>query len=59
MKNVSTLPFVIANRDGLERQYDIFSLLLKDRIVFINGVIDDFLANSIVDRIKHNGEYLL
>lgn len=48
MKNVSTLPFVIANRDGIERQYDIFSLLLKDRIVFVNGVIDDFMANSIV-----------
>lgn len=64
-KTVSMLPFVIANRDGQERQYDIFSLLLKDRIVFINGMIDDFTANSVVaqllflDAEDHDSEIFL
>lgn len=46
--SVATIPFVITDRDGKERQYDIFSMLLKDRIIFINGVIDDLTANSVV-----------
>lgn len=46
--SVATIPFVITERDGKERQYDIFSMLLKDRIIFINGVIDDLTANSVV-----------
>jgi len=45
---MTTVPFVISERDGKERQFDIFSLLLRDRIIFINGVIDDFMANSVV-----------
>lgn len=36
---MATLPFVIAEKDGKERQFDIFSLLLRDRIIFINGII--------------------
>ncbi|HBG16070.1 MAG TPA: ATP-dependent Clp protease proteolytic subunit, partial [Firmicutes bacterium] len=31
-----------------ERAYDIFSRLLKERIVFISGPIDDHMANLIV-----------
>lgn len=46
--SVATIPFVITERDGKERQYDIFSMLLEDRIIFINGVIDDLTANSVV-----------
>ncbi|MBQ3831201.1 MAG: ATP-dependent Clp protease proteolytic subunit [Spirochaetales bacterium] len=45
---MTAVPFVISERDGKERQFDIFSLLLRDRIIFINGVIDDFMANSVV-----------
>ena len=45
---MTTLPFVITKKDGQERQYDIFSLLLSDRIIFINGLIDDLTANSII-----------
>ena len=45
---MTTLPFVITKKDGQERQYDIFSLLLSDRIVFINGMIDDLTANSVI-----------
>lgn len=46
--SVATIPFVITERDGKERQYDIFSMLHKDRIIFINGVIDDLAVNSVV-----------
>lgn len=45
---MTTLPFVITKKDGQERQYDIFSLLLSDRIIFINGLIDELTANSII-----------
>lgn len=45
---MTTLPFVITKKDGQERQYDIFSLLLSDRIIFINGLIDDLTANSVI-----------
>ena len=36
-----------------ERAYDIYSRLLKDRIVFVSGVIEDNLANSIVAQLLH------
>ena len=45
---MTTLPFVITKKDGQERQYDIFSLLLSDRIIFINGMIDELTANSTI-----------
>ena len=45
---MTTLPFVITKKDGQERQYDIFSLLLSDRIIFINGLIDELTANSTI-----------
>lgn len=45
---MTTLPFVITKKDGQERQYNIFSLLLSDRNIFINGLIDDLTANSVI-----------
>lgn len=42
------IPVVIDKENNVERSYDIFSRLLKDRIIFISGEIDDNLANSIV-----------
>ena len=50
---MAIVPSVITNREGKERQFDIFSLLLNDRIVFINGVIDDLTANSIVAQLLY------
>ena len=50
---MGTLPFVITERDGKERQFDILSLLLKDRIVFINGAIDDSTADSVVAQLLY------
>ena len=42
------IPVVIDKENNVERSYDIFSGLLKDRIIFISGEIDDNLANSVV-----------
>jgi len=50
---MATLPFVITEKDGKERQFDIFSLLLSDRIVFINGPIDGLTANSVVAQLLY------
>ncbi len=48
-----TIPFVITKKGGEERQYDVFSLLLSDRIVFINGTLDDVMANSIIAQLLY------
>ena len=50
---MATLPFVITEKDGKERQFDIFSLLLSDRIVFINGPMDGLTANSVVAQLLY------
>jgi len=42
------LPFVLEQTHRGERQYDIWSRLLKDRIVFIGSVINDDIANLVV-----------
>ena len=42
------VPTVIENTSRGERAYDIYSRLLKDRIVFIGGEIDDPLANIVI-----------
>jgi len=42
------IPFVIETSGRGERAYDIYSRLLKDRIVFLGGGIDDSLANIVV-----------
>lgn len=42
------VPFVIESTGRGEREMDIFSRLLKDRIVFLTGGIDDEMANLII-----------
>lgn len=42
------LPHVIENDGRVERSWDIYSRLLKDRIIFIGTPIDDFVANSVI-----------
>ena len=42
------IPMVVENTDRGERAYDIYSRLLKDRIVFVGGEIEDGMANAIV-----------
>jgi ATP-dependent Clp protease protease subunit len=41
-------PIVIERTSQGERSYDIYSRLLKDRIIMLSGEIDDSLANSII-----------
>lgn len=43
------IPFVIEkNEKGGERAYDLYSRLLKDRIIFISGQFNDEMANSVI-----------
>jgi ATP-dependent Clp protease protease subunit len=42
------IPFVIDRTGQYERSYDIYSRLLEDRIVFLQGSIDDHTANLVV-----------
>ncbi len=44
----SQIPFVIEQTERGERSYDIYSRLLKDRIVMIGAPIDDGLANAVI-----------
>ena len=45
---MSLIPMVVEKTSSGERAYDIFSRLLKERIVFLNGGVDDHSANLIV-----------
>ena len=57
---MSLVPVVIEKELDGERSYDIFSRLLKERIIFISGEINDALANSVIasllylDSISHD-----
>lgn len=42
------IPTVIEKTHGGERAYDIYSRLLKDRIIFVGGPIDDHMANLVI-----------
>ena len=42
------IPMVVERSNRGERAYDIYSRLLKERIVFIGGPIDDNVANVVV-----------
>ncbi len=45
---MSLIPYVIEQTSRGERSYDIYSRLLKDRIIFISGEIEDTMANTVV-----------
>ena len=45
---MSLIPIVIEQTGRTERAYDIYSRLLKDRIVFLGNPIEDNLANTII-----------
>lgn len=45
---MNLIPYVIEQTGAGERSYDIYSRLLKDRIVFIDGEIDDATASLVV-----------
>lgn len=45
---MSLVPMVVEKSSAGERAYDIFSRLLKDRVVFLNGEVEEHMANLIV-----------
>ncbi|HEX3007680.1 MAG TPA: ATP-dependent Clp protease proteolytic subunit [Bacteroidales bacterium] len=47
------IPMVIDNSSLGERAYDIYSLLLKERIIFLGGPINDSLANVVVAQLLY------
>ena len=42
------IPFVVERTAQGERSYDIYSRLLKDRIIMFNGTVEDHMANAII-----------
>ncbi|MEP7163026.1 MAG: ATP-dependent Clp protease proteolytic subunit [Candidatus Moraniibacteriota bacterium] len=51
MQNNYLIPMVVEKTSMGERAYDIYSRLLKDRIIFIGSPIDDGVANAIIAQI--------
>jgi len=47
-ENMNLVPYVVEQTNRGERSYDIYSRLLKDRIVFLGGEVDDVVANLVV-----------
>ena len=46
--NYYPMPYVIERRGNQEQSYDIYSRLLKDRIIFLGTAIDDHVANAVI-----------
>ncbi len=53
MRPESVIPFVVEQSPRGERAFDIFSLLLKERIVFLGTPIDDQIANLIIAQLLY------
>ena len=51
--NMTPIPYVIEQTSRGERSYDIFSRLLNDRIVMLNGPVDDASASLVVAQILY------
>ncbi|OPX87904.1 MAG: ATP-dependent Clp protease proteolytic subunit [Pelotomaculum sp. PtaB.Bin104] len=45
---MNLVPIVVEQTNRGERSYDIYSRLLKDRIIFLGGPIDDYVANLVI-----------
>ena len=45
---MSLIPYVVERTGNGERSYDIYSRLLKDRVIFLGSAIDDQVANTVV-----------
>jgi len=48
VQNSHTIPYIYDQTGNVERSYDIFSRLIKDRIVFLGGEINDVVADVVV-----------
>jgi len=47
-RNLNLVPMVVEQTSRGERAYDIYSRLLKERVIFLVGPIDDYMANVVV-----------
>ena len=45
---MSVIPMIVEQTSRGERSYDIYSRLLKERVIFLNGEVEDHMANLIV-----------
>jgi ATP-dependent Clp protease protease subunit len=50
---MSYVPIVVEQSGRTERAYDIYSRLLKDRIIFLGSAINDTIANLIIAQLLH------
>lgn len=50
---MSLVPMVLVNEGGQERNYDIFSRLLRDRIIMLTGAIEDEMASLVVSELLY------
>ena len=48
IRNLNLVPMVVEQTSRGERAYDIYSRLLKERVIFLVGPIDDHMANLVV-----------
>ena len=48
VENIGLIPMVVEQTSRGERSYDIYSRLLKERVVFVVGQVEDYMANLIV-----------
>ena len=53
MADANLVPIVIEQTSRGERSFDIFSRLLKDRIIFLGTPIDDTIANLVMAQLLH------
>lgn len=53
MPSSSVIPMVIDRMGSVERMFDIYSLLLKERIIFLGSGIDDQIANVMVAQLLY------
>ena len=47
-RGLNLVPIVVEQTSRGERSYDIYSRLLKDRVIFVVGPVDDYMANVVV-----------
>ena len=48
IQNLGLVPMVVEQSGRGERSYDIYSRLLKERVIFLVGPVEDYMANLVV-----------
>lgn len=53
IENVGMVPMVVEQSSRGERAYDIYSRLLKERVIFLVGQVEDYMANLVVAQLLY------